>query len=215
MLFRIRSESGIAVPVGVLALLMTASGCGGRLTEEQPETCTGASCDGSNAGGASSSPEGGEGDDIVEGPEGSEGNEGDGVDEELEEEGEVEPPGPSFLECPDIDVAGLITLTGCCSLEANRCGVDTTPGVGMVPVAAGCMELEQPGDLDATCPTYLAERTAVGDVELAGCRRERTGLCGTMVDYTMNGLPINFGCVDPATLEDLPPPQQPPPNPAH
>lgn len=103
--------------------------------------------------------------------------------------------------CSSVNVMGIVDLEACCpETNENKCGVDVSPAAAFIPGLAGtkCMELEQPGELDASCGDEEFANPVGGDpVQMPGCCRE-TGFCGVMVNLTeVVGTKLNFGCGDP------------------
>jgi Mn2+/Fe2+ NRAMP family transporter len=95
----------------------------------------------------------------------------------------------------------ILTLDACCpDGTENRCGLDVTAAGQFIMGLKGCMELDQPGDLDASCPDFMAM-----GVTAAGCCRPE-GMCGVVADFSGFGVP-SFGCVDPAKIGQMIPPK--------
>ena len=96
---------------------------------------------------------------------------------------------------------------GCCPVEPlngpDACGLDTTmaatmlESLGVALPIAGCMELNEPGTPDASCPAYTL--TIAGQtLSFPGCCRP-TGWCGVHVTLAVDGAANerpDFGCVD-------------------
>ena len=104
--------------------------------------------------------------------------------------------------CADADLLGFITLPGCCPMNApqDKCGLDLSGVAQFIGVSLGCVELDQAGDLDATCPDQHID--AMGQmVTLPGCCRPDM-LCGNVVDFTMVAPGTDFGCVNGSTFLD-------------
>ncbi|HVU05717.1 MAG TPA: hypothetical protein VHE30_28405 [Polyangiaceae bacterium] len=96
--------------------------------------------------------------------------------------------GGGLLFCansPCKDFTGFGTnLTACCAGETGQyCGLDTTPIGG-----PGCLELNQPGSPDATCPDLTQD-----GVLHKGCCLDRSSTCG--LQFAVPGGP-SFGCAD-------------------
>lgn len=113
--------------------------------------------------------------------------------------------------CGPLSIAGAITLPACCSTDNDKCGNDLSgltslagmlPGGAAMDVAAPmldggstCVEKNQPGVADPTCPS-----AALGPVALVGCCTP-AGHCGALInDFSLMGISLSFGfgCVNPA-----------------
>ena len=92
-------------------------------------------------------------------------------------------------------VTATMTLSPCCpDGTTNRCGLDVTEAAASLGLSAGCIEIGQSGNADATCPalpTPVAASSAPD--EFAGCCR--AGTCGARVDLR-DAIGVDFGCVD-------------------
>ncbi|MCL4754946.1 MAG: hypothetical protein KJ015_32630 [Myxococcales bacterium] len=91
------------------------------------------------------------------------------------------------VPCPPKQVPNTpITLPGCCPpFGPFVCGLDTSPISQFVPLPNGCVQKNQPGTIDPTCPS---QATPQGP-SLPGCCKP-SGICGTWY-----GL-IDLGCVE-------------------
>ena len=104
--------------------------------------------------------------------------------------------------CGDVDLFGVITLPGCCPMGAapDKCGLDLSSVAQFIGVSLGCVELDQAGDPDATCPDQTV--SAMGQMQtFPGCCRPDM-LCGNTVDLTMFAAGTDFGCVAGSTFLD-------------
>ena len=104
--------------------------------------------------------------------------------------------------CADAALLGVVTLPGCCPMNAppDKCGLDLSGVAAFIGVDLGCMELNQAGDPDATCPDQTI--AAMGQmVTLPGCCRP-DNVCGNVVDLSMFAPGVNFGCANGATFLD-------------
>lgn len=103
--------------------------------------------------------------------------------------------------CEDIPVPFIGALTACCPKEAmdpDKCGVDITPITAFVPLPPGCMELNQEGKDDPTCPIQTV--SAMGNmIDLPGCCRPN-GICGNVANFGGFVAGLDFGCVDSTPL---------------
>src|SRR5688500_1321835 len=55
--------------------------------------------------------------------------------------------------CLPVTVSSRATLAACCPPGTmDRCGLDVTTAAALVGLSAGCIELDQPGTSDASCP---------------------------------------------------------------
>ena len=107
--------------------------------------------------------------------------------------------------CDDVDIMGFITLEGCCDeINTENCGLDLSPAAGFINVPPGCTELNQPGDVDASCPDVAFDVMGIA-LDFVGCCLP-TGMCGVVADLSLVG--VNFGCVNAADFTDTPPPPQ-------
>jgi hypothetical protein len=133
--------------------------------------------------------------------------------------GRMLPPGfsetPKTISCgEDCSSATLgigtnsVYIDPCCT-GANQdvCGIDTA--FLMAGGASSCEARDQPGELDASCPSPPAAMIpgAMATLDpLPGCCREGTGICGVMVNRVTAGgglLPLanlGLGCVDAASF---------------
>ncbi|MBK7585368.1 MAG: hypothetical protein IPI67_34905 [Myxococcales bacterium] len=91
------------------------------------------------------------------------------------------------VPCPPKQVPNTpIVLQGCCpSFGPFVCGLDTTPISQFVPLPAACVQKNQPGKIDPTCPS---QPTPQGQ-SLPGCCKP-SGICGTWFGI------IDLGCVE-------------------
>jgi hypothetical protein len=98
-------------------------------------------------------------------------------------------------ECRDV-LVGDIVVAPCCPAGAeDRCGLDLSAVSEFMPLQGECVELEQPGEEDESCPSVLFA-DVVEMRELPGCCMPE-GLCGVVANFS---LLADFGCVDPRTL---------------
>lgn len=104
--------------------------------------------------------------------------------------------------CADLDLFGYATLPACCpDGVANKCGTDVTQLSSFLPaIPPGCLEHDQPGTIDATCPSQ--SQTIQGyTIDFAGCCRP-DGMCGLDTSAAGSFLGVNFGCIDKTPLLD-------------
>jgi hypothetical protein len=96
--------------------------------------------------------------------------------------------------CSPIRLAPIgLTLPACCPGErADRCGIDVGFVANNHGLSLSCLELEAPGQLDASCPSVEVPHPEGGLLTFAGCRTPR-GRCGYDVDVPDV---IHLGCVD-------------------
>jgi hypothetical protein len=96
--------------------------------------------------------------------------------------------------CPDVAAPGGFTLSACCPpTNPFVCGLDTTPLPSFVPLPPGCVETNQPGFFDPSCPS-----DTIAGFNVAGCCKPN-GMCGN--DYSL----ISLGCVDTSPFGGPPP----------
>ena len=97
--------------------------------------------------------------------------------------------------CSEASLLGLINLPACCpTSNPSTCGLETSSVVAFEPLwPLDCVELDQPGNADSSCPM---EQLSVGamSLPLPGCCRPG-GTCGWIFDLTSLGGP-NVGCAD-------------------
>lgn len=89
-------------------------------------------------------------------------------------------------------LVGDIVVEPCC-VNGDGCGLDLDAVSGFMPVTNGCVELDQPGSNDTSCPSVYFD-DIVNPRELVGCCRP-DGVCGVVAD--LSDTLANFGCVDP------------------
>jgi hypothetical protein len=82
----------------------------------------------------------------------------------------------------------------------DRCGLDVTTAAALVGLSAGCIELDQPGTSDASCPA-LSPSAGIDAGAFAGCCKPG-GTCGARVDLRNLASGLDFGCVGPTSLVD-------------
>lgn len=103
--------------------------------------------------------------------------------------------GPDTVQCGNATcrdrLVGDIEVEPCC--VNDECGLDLGAVSAFMPVQSGCAALEQPGSVDATCPSVHYD-DGVAPRELAGCCRP-DGVCGVVAD--LSDTVADFGCVDP------------------
>jgi hypothetical protein len=95
--------------------------------------------------------------------------------------------------CRDVLVGDIIVPPCCPEGATDRCGLNLAVVEPFMALQGSCVELEQPGTQDGTCPMVLFD-DPVSPKELAGCCMPE-GLCGVMAD--LSDLLADFGCVDP------------------
>ena len=100
--------------------------------------------------------------------------------------------------CAGSNFAGIVDLPACCAGASNdKCGSDLTQAHALLAaIPAGCMEHNQPGNVDTNCQTI----SIGGQINAPGCCRP-SGTCGVTIDLTGAGGP-NFGCTDSTPLID-------------
>lgn len=103
--------------------------------------------------------------------------------------------GPETVQCGNATcrdrLVGDIEVEPCC--VNDECGLDLGAVSEFMPVQSGCAALEQPGSVDATCPSFHYD-DLVAPRELPGCCRP-DGVCGVVAD--LSDTVADFGCVDP------------------
>ncbi|HMJ10797.1 MAG TPA: hypothetical protein VK524_05290 [Polyangiaceae bacterium] len=80
--------------------------------------------------------------------------------------------------CPPVSSTAAEFVEACCTQGSNKCGLVT-------PLGDSCMELNQPGSLDPTCPAAVIAE----GFSLRGCCRTN-GVCGVSTAQ------IGLGCID-------------------
>lgn len=185
-------RSGLYFVVGIAAL---AAGCGGAVAdgltgEGNPEP------DGS--GGTSSSDDG-----NTDGTDDDSGNTG-GTDDEGNTDGTGNTGNTGGAgntgntgncdpsQCESASILGQ-PLAACCPPGGGGCGLDVSPTAQYTGIT-GCIERDQPGKQDPSCPSESIETGYGAPLQLSGCCRP-TGECGYLVNIPMAP---SFGCVDPA-----------------
>lgn len=112
--------------------------------------------------------------------------------------------------CPGLSIAGMPALPACCTSTGMKCGNDIsaiTSLTSMLPAGTlgdaaapmldpsmTCVEKNQPGVADPTCPS-----AALGPINVVGCCTPG-GVCGALLnDFTVAtfAISLGFGCVDP------------------
>lgn len=101
--------------------------------------------------------------------------------------------------------AGGVVLPACCPVgTTDRCGLDVSSVASDWGLGDGCIETQQPGVDDATCPE-VASPVDGGPTTFVGCCRD--GTCGARVNLESVATGLDFGCVDTSKLLDASPPQ--------
>jgi hypothetical protein len=98
-------------------------------------------------------------------------------------------------------VTSIVSIAPCCA-DGDVCGLDASPlaKYGFV-LNETCQPLNQPGDLDTSCPaspmlmipTGMGTLTAPG---FPGCCRADTHTCGYQMDKALEIVTLGLGCVD-------------------
>lgn len=167
-----------------------------------------AACSSSSENDDTSAERVGKGDDVAEDEEDADTNaKGDDQDpkqDETEDADEDEdsapanddtdpPASPEPVACGEVDCPVPAFGSSCCTrradvrnmsaLEAGKCGIDLSEALGGDPI---CVELEQPGDLDESCPNLELE----GAPPMMGCCSS-FGICGALDTF------LGLGCTAP------------------
>jgi hypothetical protein len=107
-----------------------------------------------------------------------------------------------FPDAPDIPAC-------CASAQNEECGLDTTLlAVAGVTFATTCQALNQPGELDESCPPSESFEIPGSPlpVQFEGCCRSDVGQCGYLADGigfgTLELVHLGLGCVDAAPFLD-------------
>lgn len=94
------------------------------------------------------------------------------------------------LSCRDVLVGDIVVPPCCPEGPEDVCGLELSVVAGFMPVRGECVAVEQPGNLDPSCPDVLfddpTERRS-----LPGCCTAQ-GVCGVMADLSLLS---DFGCV--------------------
>jgi hypothetical protein len=115
---------------------------------------------------------------------------------------------PPSIECGELTCESLVlplpdvpAVEPCCTERDGEahCGLDSSGLETLgITIEDTCQPLDQPGELDETCPDspfVQVPDTAVG-FQVSGCCRAETGLCGYMIDSVAGLLQVGLGCVD-------------------
>jgi hypothetical protein len=109
--------------------------------------------------------------------------------------------GPPTISCGDVTCDAYqpappnpIAQACCAGGNGDRCGLDPAPLFGPESGAL-CVELNQPGPLDAACPDHVAPGLPWDGATLPGCCKTG-GTCGVLDDVT------GLGCIERSLFGD-------------
>jgi hypothetical protein len=99
------------------------------------------------------------------------------------------------VSCRDVLVGDIVVPPCCPQGTDDQCGLDLDAVSEFMPVRGDCVRIDQPGNLDSSCPEVLFDDPTERR-DLPGCCTPE-GSCGVMADLS---LLADFGCVDPSEL---------------
>ena len=116
------------------------------------------------------------------------------------------------VQCGDVTCSPAatplgLTLAACCPVDLDGCGLDLSQAAALAGFSAGCLQVNQPGTEDASCPARSVSLGDAGTVQFPGCCRPN-GNCGARVDLSSAAPGVNFGCVSTGVLPDSGPSQR-------
>jgi hypothetical protein len=105
--------------------------------------------------------------------------------------------------CTPVAISAALTIDACCPTgTTDLCGFDVSAAAALIGISAGCIETDQAGANDTTCPNVTPPSTFDGGPSsFAGCcRADHT--CGARVDLDGVFSGLNFGCVSTSTFQE-------------